>query len=210
MGNQPFGWGPPPYLYLIPVQEFYFLDQDNPAVVTPGSCQLFHDNGIVHGEWETLLHMDPTGIPSVRYYHGLITGLAKGFPLPVQLCAEVQNFVNPVQLDFFVDMAVPPYGPPYDWANTRTWTWQNVGYWFIQLIPMPPSFDANSVWMPSSANRPRQDMGGYGVAFPDFLRLRVVAANPLGINYSQHSLYTAVSGARNPVAEDWRIVAETG
>jgi hypothetical protein len=204
VGNQPFGWMAPPYTRVFPCQGYYFLDQDNPGTVTPFSFQLYHDNNVVHGQWETLLDFtnfaDP---PTGRYHYGLITGVAgPGVPLQLRLSVAVSMGLAPFgTLYADVPTLIPAY--VYDWANTRAWTWQNIGQWVANFDFPMGGMSGELLWMPNSAH-PAYDFGPAGIL--PFLRLRVEPPAPGGVNWACHRLDIAISGPRSPTAENWSIV----
>ena len=183
---------------------YYFLDHDNPGIVTPGSFQLYNSfGGGIHGEWQSLLLMNS---PVGHLYYGLITGGAGlGGDYPLALYATHNGSVVPVSCSLVVEAptAIPAGGYVYDWTHTQAWTWKTVGTATITLDGLMGGCGAR--WMPQTGPGVIPlDLAPSG-AFVSYLRLRVVAGMPVGV-FDQIWLDTTVSGPRNPMTEGWAVV----
>lgn len=207
MGNQPSGWVAGPYMRAWGCVGYYFLDQDNPAVVTPNSCQLFIGTGAgaVHGEWQTLLDFTAMGGgPLIHYYYGLVTGEGGGTDLPLDLNAWGQGEVVPYDLGLTIEAptVIPAGAYVFDWANTQTWTWQVIGQSRILLPGLMGGTGAD--WHPATGPGliPR-DVTGVAM---NLVRLRVTASGVGQGAMSRHQLQIAFTGPRNPIAENWSII----
>jgi len=201
MGNQPSGWVAGPYIRAYAPVAYYFLDQDNPAAVTPNSCQLYQ--GVAHGEWQTLLDFTQMGGggPLIRYYYGLVTGGGGGLHPPLQLSAWEQNEIMPSTFELIVEAPtqIPLY--TFNWATTQTWIWQEIGRASLVLGGVLPSQMA--LWDPQSGSG-TIPLDVTGVML-QYVRLRVTSPVGQQVNCA-HELWTAVTGARNPINEHWVII----
>jgi len=204
VGNQPDGWVAPPYYGAYPCTGYYFLDQDNPAVVTPNSCQIYNDGGLVHGEWQTLLDFRAGGLvsPAIRYYYGLATGGGGGAGFPLWLDGWEGGAVIPTTLELYIEAPTNITAYVFDWNNTQAWTWMYVGGGLLTILPAFGAGFAESFWMPhTNTGVVPLDVAGADMGF---LRLRVTAP-PVPGGVSGMVLYIGVTGARNPIAENWSV-----
>lgn len=201
MGNQPSGWVAGPYMRTFPCLNYWLLDQDNPAVVTPNVLQLY--NGGAHGEWQTLLGFDGHGLWTE--YYGLVTGQGGVWDdEPLDLRARAGNSLLPSTFELVIEVPTVITAYTFDWNTTQAWTWQAVGTSRVTMPGNgPQGNESRASWHPATGPGiiPRNTAAWVSL----YMRLRVTRFPGAG-GWGSHELETTWSGARNPVAENWCIV----